>query len=321
MSNKLYIVMYHYVRDLHNSRYPEIKGMDYPLFKEQIAFFGQNFNVVTMEEVIHAWNDGGVLPENAMLLTFDDGYIDHYTYVFPVLKEHHMQGSFFIPGKTVTENVLLDVNKIHFTLASADVDVLLKDLFDQLEYYRKAGAPLPSNEELFARYAIANRFDKKETVFIKRILQTEIEEGLRHKISGHLYKKYVAVPEEIFAGELYMNRDQIRCMKNEGMFIGIHGYDHNRLAALPEEKMKKDIDKALEAMDEFIDQKEWVFNYPYGSFNDQIKNYAARKGCRLGMSTQVQIADLMTHDKYSVPRLNCNDFPPKSNAYLEKGDS
>lgn len=321
MDNQLYIVMYHYVRDLQHSRYPEIKGMDYHLFKEQISFFEQNFNVVTMEDVIQAWNGGYVLPEKAMLLTFDDGYIDHYTYVFPVLKEHHIQGSFFIPGKTIAENVLLDVNKIHFILANADVNVLLKDLFAQLEDYRKEGAPLPSNEELFDKYAVPNRFDKKETVFIKRILQTEIEEELRHKISDYLFRKYVAIPEAVFARELYMNRDQIRCMKSEGMFIGIHGYDHYRLAALPEEKMKADVDKALETMDEFICQEEWVFNYPYGSYNDKVIQYAVEKGCKLGMSTQVQIASPMTDDRFRVPRLNCNDFPPKSNSYLEKGDS
>ena len=39
MNNSVSIVMYHYIRDLKNSRYPEIKGLDYDLFKEQIAFF------------------------------------------------------------------------------------------------------------------------------------------------------------------------------------------------------------------------------------------------------------------------------------------
>ena len=319
MNDKLYIVMYHYVRDLQYSRYPQIKGMDYQLFKEQIAFFERNFTVVTMEEVLRAWSGEEDLPQNAMLLTFDDGYIDNYTCVFPVLKEHHMQGAFFIPGKITTENVLLDVNKIHFILASAKVDVILKDLFAQLDYYRRAGELL-SNEELFGKYAVANRFDQKEVVFIKRILQTEIEEEIRHKISDYLFQKYVSVPEEVFARELYMNRDQIKCMKNDGMFIGIHGYDHYRLAALSEEQMKSDIDMALEVMGEFINQNEWVFNYPYGSYNDSVIEYAVSKGCKLGMSTQVKLACLRKEVRYRVPRLDCNDFPPKSNAYLEKGD-
>ena len=96
-----------------------------------------------------------------MLLTFDDGYIDHFTYVFPVLKEYKMQGSFFVPGKTFTENCLLDVNKIHYLLASAPIEVLCEELYTQMNYYRKE-AEYPQNEELFLKYAVGNRFDTKE---------------------------------------------------------------------------------------------------------------------------------------------------------------
>lgn len=53
---KLYIIMYHYVRDLKNSRYPNIKGLDYELFKQQIAFLKEHFTIVAMEDVIEAWN-------------------------------------------------------------------------------------------------------------------------------------------------------------------------------------------------------------------------------------------------------------------------
>ena len=75
---KLYIAMYHYTRDLANSRYPEIKGLDYRLFKEQLDFFAAHFQVVTMEQVLEAAQGGKALPERALLLTFDDGYIDNY---------------------------------------------------------------------------------------------------------------------------------------------------------------------------------------------------------------------------------------------------
>lgn len=57
--SKLYIVMYHYVRDLSNSRYPSIKGLDYHLFEQQIQYFAKNFNVVTMEEVLDFFLRGG----------------------------------------------------------------------------------------------------------------------------------------------------------------------------------------------------------------------------------------------------------------------
>ena len=82
-----------------------------------------------MEQVIEAWNDEHIeLPENALMFTFDDGYIDNYLQALPVLSENNIQGSFFIPGKTFTENILLDVNKVHFILASAPIESLVNEL-------------------------------------------------------------------------------------------------------------------------------------------------------------------------------------------------
>ena len=37
MTNKVTIVMYHYVRDLEYNRLTDIKGLDIELFKEQFA--------------------------------------------------------------------------------------------------------------------------------------------------------------------------------------------------------------------------------------------------------------------------------------------
>lgn len=315
---RLLIAMYHYVRDLKNSRYPDIKGLDYKLFKEQIDFFSKNFHVVTMEEVIAARNGSFLLPDKALLLTFDDGYIDHYTFVMPVLLEYGMQGSFFIPGKTFVESTLLDVNKVHFILASSKSDTLLKDVLSQLNYYRGSEYDIPSNEDLLNEYAIANRFDNKETVFVKRILQTAIPEELRRIISSNLFSKYIGgITESQFAKELYLNYDQIKCMKKNGMHIGIHGYDHYWLGNLPEDMMKRDIERALEVFDGIVDVNSWVMNYPYGSYNNAVTSYLSQTGCKLGLTTEVRCADLEVDKPYQIPRLDTNDFPPKSVNYIQ----
>lgn len=134
--SKLYISMYHYTRDLVHSRYPEIKGMNTTLFRQQIEYMKNNFNFVTMEQVIDAVEGKAELPEKALLLTFDDGYIDNYTVAFPVLEEFNVQGSFFIPGKTFVTHQLLDVNKIHYILANANICELVKDVKKEMDNYR-----------------------------------------------------------------------------------------------------------------------------------------------------------------------------------------
>lgn len=319
MSQKLYISMYHYTRDLLHSRYPEIKGLAYDLFERQLQFFKENFSVVTMQDVIEAIQ-GKSLPEKSLLLTFDDGYIDNYTVAMPLLKKYGMQGSFFIPGKTFTENILLDVNKIHFVLASAnnpkelvnDINALLDSARQTAEY-----KDLPSNADLYAQYGIANRFDNADVVFCKRILQTAIPEKLRNEMSSKLFAKYVGISESNFARELYMNPDQIQCMKDNGMFIGLHGYDHYWLGNLPPKKMEQDINKALDVMAPFIDKNAWVMNYPYGSYNQDVIDYISSKGCVLGLTTKVAQADLNEENRFTLQRFDCNDFPPKSDNYLK----
>lgn len=313
--SKLYISMYHYTRDLVHSRYPEIKGMDKPLFRQQIEFMTKNFNIVTMEQVIDAVEGKSELPEKALLLTFDDGYVDNYTFAFPVLEEFGVQGSFFIPGKTFAEHQLLDVNKIHYILASADIYELVEDVKKEMNYYRGTEYDYAPTDELFNEYAVANRFDLKETIFVKRMLQTVLPEKLRNTISSNLFEKYVGVSEEQLAYELYMTEEQIRTLKRHGMFIGFHGYDHYWLGNLSPEQMRKDVDMALDTLDEFIDRKCWVANFPYGNYNPDVLNYIKKQGACIGLTTDVRVAEVGVDPALELPRLDCNDFPPKSENY------
>lgn len=315
--SELYISMYHYTRDLKHSRYPEIKGLDVNLFREQIAFMKSNFNIVTMEQVLEAISTKEKLPEKALLLTFDDGYADNYNVALPILEEYGVQGSFFIPGKTFMTHQLLDVNKIHYVLASANIYNLVEDLKKEMDYYRGQEFQYASTEELFAKYAVASRFDIKETVFVKQMLQTVLPEKLRNIISSKLFAKYVGVTEEQLAYELYMSKEQIRTMKRHGMFIGIHGYDHYWLGNLPVEQMENDISLALDALDEFVDRKQWVMNYPYGNYNKDVLAYISKQGACLGLTTEVRLADIDKDNPLEIPRLDCNDFPPKSDNYLK----
>lgn len=313
--NELYIVMYHYIRDLKHSRYPRIRGLDISRFRNQIRYLKEHFNIVTMEDVLASVRGEFCLPKFAMLLTFDDGYIDHYTYVLPVLEEFKLQGSFFIPGKTFAEHQLLDVNKIHYVLASANIAVLLRDVYERLNYYRGKEYDYPSNDELYYEYGIGNRFDDADTIFVKRMLQHALPEKVRNRIASDLFEKYVGVPEEQLAYELYMTEDQIWTLKRHGMYIGVHGYDHYWLGNLKIEKMHEDIHKALEVMDQFIDKKCWVMNYPYGNYNKHVIEFIESEGACLGLTTKVAVAKIERDSIWELPRLDCNDFPPNSENY------
>lgn len=313
------MVMYHYVRDLENSRYPKIRGLDYSLFRQQVQYLKENFSIITMEELIASYEEAYELPEKALLLTFDDGYRDHYLNVYPILKEYGIQGSFFIPGKTFYESVLLDVNKIHFILASMSIRELVTRLMMQLDFYRGQDFTFETNEVLYAKYAVGNRFDSADTIFVKRILQTVLPEELRNVIASNLFEQAVGLEEAKFAKELYMNYDQIKCMKLDGMHIGLHGYDHYWLGNLDQKKMEQDVQQAKEVLCDFINPSAWTIAYPYGSQNEDVIECMKRTGCQAGFTTVVGKAGIPVNCKYTIPRLDTNDFPPKSDNYNKIG--
>ena len=116
--SKLSIVMYHYVREIEKSKFSRIKGLELEGFKRQLDYLTSNFEVISREEIIYSINCNKKLPENACWLTFDDGYKDHFKYVFPELKQRGLKGSFFPPRDAVLNKKLLDINAIHLTLAN-----------------------------------------------------------------------------------------------------------------------------------------------------------------------------------------------------------
>lgn len=323
MSEKnLTTVMYHYVRDLKSSRYPRIKGLQIEEFKEQVQFLKKHYNFVTIEQLLDAYhNDNSKeLPDHPVLLTFDDAYKDHFDYVFPYLEHEHIQGSFYAPVKAVTENTVLDVNKIHFIIASTPDEKLVRlidELKNQLNQYRTEWN-LKDFDYYFNKLAVANRFDSKEVIFVKRLLQVELDEKLRKIITDGLFQKVVGMNEGMFSRELYMSMDQIKCMVDNGMHFGSHGYDHYWLNSLSKKKQAFEIKKSIDFIKEVGgDINNWTICYPYGAYDDQTIEVLKENGCKLGFTTRVDTVNISQKEGdviFKLPRLDTNDLPKDANA-------
>lgn len=313
--NNLTIVMYHYVRDLKNSRYPNIKGLDVNLFREQINYLRKNYHIITMEEVIYSIEKKSKIPNKSVLLTFDDGYSDHYENVFPVLEKYNLQGSFYAPAKVITGNTVLDVNKVHFILASVDdVSVLVEDLRELIDVYQEEYG-LDDFAEYYMRLGHKSRFDSKDVIFIKRLLQVELVEELRLKIVDILFNKYIGISENSFSKDLYMNEDQLKHMLACGHHIGNHGYNHYWWSSLNKEEMKEELLLSNNFLKNIgVDMNNWTACYPYGSFNNQIIQMLEEQGCKLALTTDVGIALTSQKTRFIMPRLDTNDLPKDSNS-------
>jgi len=307
--------MYHYVRELKKTKYPNIKGLEFELFKNQLIYLNKFYDFISLEDCLEAISGGKPLPKNSVLLTFDDGYIDHYINVLPILESLKIQGFFSPPVCAIEERKVLDVNKIHFLLATIDdTKKLIKIIFDYLDNFRKEYL-LESNEHLFKKLGHANRWDSKEVRFIKLLLQTELKPRLRKKIIDKLFATYVTNDEVAFAEKLYVSIDQVKEMVTREMYIGWHGNEHTRMSQLSNGDQDKEINQASDFFN-VIDSKNqsFIISYPYGDYSDSLINKLKKNNFDIGLTIKVGIAQLNKKNIFELPRLDTNDFPTDINA-------
>ncbi|MFY0543142.1 polysaccharide deacetylase family protein [Brevibacillus sp. H7] len=95
--NQVVVLTYHHVTDQTDQRYVIAPDQ----FAEHMAFLYENdLHPISLSEFLR-FVSAGVLPtENAVLITFDDGYESYYTKAFPVLQQFHFPSvNFLITGR------------------------------------------------------------------------------------------------------------------------------------------------------------------------------------------------------------------------------
>ena len=211
---------------------------------------------------------------------------------------------------TILDHKVLDVNKIHFVLASEpNRSKIIDDITMELFAYKDEYA-LDDPFFYYKKLAIASRFDDAETIYIKRLLQRELPEDLRIIITDKLFQKHVTEDTETFARELYMNPDQLKCMANNGMFIGAHGNNHYWLNTLTDEQQEEEITKSSAFLTFLgVSEDERVMCYPYGAYDNRLISLLKKHGYKLGLSTKPEIAILDLDHAFQLDRLDTNDIP------------
>ncbi len=311
----LTIVMYHYVRPLGRSAFPAIKGLDLALFDQQLDYLARHYNPVSMEAVIDALDGRGELPPQAVLLTFDDGYLDHYTYVFPRLAARGLTGAFFPPSKVVLERAMLDVNKIHFILASGAAPDDLVAAVERACVERAAEFGLPGLDSFRKGNYHANRYDPVEVSYVKRMLQQALPEALRAQVTAELFARHVSADETAFAEGLYVSVEQLRLMVSAGMHVGSHGASHYWLSRLTPAEQEKDIAASLRLLAAVGTAPAYrSMCYPYGEFTEDTVAILARLDFKAAVTTRTALAEPGPATRFVLPRLDTNDLPKSAGA-------
>jgi peptidoglycan/xylan/chitin deacetylase (PgdA/CDA1 family) len=119
------ILLYHHIEDLSSNasaskRRWTITPKDFQAQMDWIE--AQGYHAVTIEQLMAYQKRGKTLPAQPIVLTFDDGWKDHYLTVLPILKQHHFVATFFVIAGSVGNSAYMDWQQVQ-GLASEGMDV------------------------------------------------------------------------------------------------------------------------------------------------------------------------------------------------------
>lgn len=298
----LRVVMYHYVRDLPRTPFPNLKGVLIDEFRRQVSQLSSQFEIASIESALDFINGEYRPRRDLCLLTFDDGLREHYTDVMPFLHEKRIRGVFFVITGCLEERRMAAVHMNHFLMASMEFQDYADAFFRRVvSMCPDAFAPLNVDPD---RAAQTYPWDPPEVARFKYLFHFGMDPELRDRAVRELFAENIG-NEADFADSLYFNWEEARKMQKAGMAIGGHTHQHKPLANMNTRELSWDLETCYSLLrQKLMPQAVWSFSYPYGK-KDSFHLRAVRKLQQLGFRCAFSTEDLDNRrggDRYMVGR-------------------
>ena len=147
---------------------------------------------------------------------------------------------------------------------------------------------------------------------VEEYMAFSLKKNTRDKILAILYRKYNLQREKIFSqNQIYLNWDQIKQMKRDGIDFGNHGASHTPFSALSSDEQLEEIIKSKEIIEQNLGKDFLPFSYPYGmtqDFTPSTKNIIEKTGHNCALSAMAKLNGEKT-SPYDLGRVVIDNVP------------
>lgn len=246
-------------------------------FEEHIRFIQEHYAIVRFED------DWSKVHEKAVVITFDDGYVDNYRVALPILEKYHVPATFFI--------------------STGNIGTEREFWWDYLaRIFMNATVPignLPLGKEIISMQGTATQNMQNAHKIIKSLPLDERENVLQ-KWDHSLRPK-----ANLDKDRRTMNHEELKRMANSAyVTIGGHTVSHPTLSGMTPVFQKWEIEESKIAIEKIIGDKIEVFSYPFGGrpdFSNETVRILKDCGYKKAAVNWRGIAGKDT-DKYRIPR-------------------
>lgn len=236
------------------------------LFLASLEFFKRHYRVVSLDEVLRARRDGSGLPPRALLITFDDGWLDNVDYAMPALQRAGLPAVMFVAADAVGARQPFFQERIiaAWRLGKLTVDGLAATM-------REAGAACDGT--------IAGHDGIAGLRMLIAQLETMSSAGRRTVLDRHAGVLDDGLQHMVDVGDLAR-------LRAGGVELGLHGKSH--VPMLRADDLDAELGGARAAMAAMLAVPEGLaspacatMSFPHGSFDETIAARARAAGYEL----------------------------------------
>ena len=248
--------------------------------------------IVSLETAVTRMREPDYDGKRFAALTFDDGYRDNLIHALPVLKRHSAPFTIFVTSGFADRSSEIWWEALERIVATAD----------------EVEVPVGASMRRFSARSDAD----KEKVFCHLLHWFTRELG---EDSQRLELRRLATIHGIdlpgLAEELILSWDELREMLRDPLFsVGAHTHDHYALARLTRERMRRDVAKGLERLEQELGVRPCVFAYPYGyeaAVNVQSMEVIRELGFSAAVTTRPGVLSPGL-EPMALPRISLNGY-------------
>jgi len=283
------ILAYHRILAVNQEEYPfdpEVISVTPEELEREIRWLKQYFTIVTFAELAAILERNRKPPPNLLLMTFDDGYRDNYTTVYPILRAYEVPATLFlVPGFIETGVV---------------------PWWDRVCYYFKH---TPRREVWLTEWGplawpLKDRTDRERAAREMIALLKSVEDGQREQLLTALEAECeVAWPPEM-SRDLFLTWDEVREMVASGFEIGAHTLTHPILTTVFDEtRLRHEIAQSKLILEQEVEQEVLAFAYPAGRFNPLVERLVQDAGYQFAVSCCAGRNQLSNYQPFALRRL------------------
>jgi len=236
-----------------------------PYFERQIRYLSKCANIVSVEDFFEGKFDR---KRSNVAITFDDGYLNNYTYALPVLEKYRVKASMYITG-----------------LAHSEEKIIWADFLQITCSIRKEPFKLQGEEYIIEHRQAFRKSDRKTLLEI--IKHEKPEYSFKKELYRVLSADFLRLGNQSAEHWKLMSDQEIRKVSESPLItIGSHGWQHNNLGNIEKSYAESELSQSKNYLENLIQKPVREIAFPDGSYSAGVLSQCKEIGFRYMLAAE-----------------------------------